>query len=101
MRRFRYRVTVMPVSSVAATMSKPPSLHALPGHAAGTEIGRHMRILDAVMIATADQLATTAHGYMVEDTRSAPHSARRLHLPHARSPWRTAFPAVHARPQRE
>jgi hypothetical protein len=48
---------------MAATMSKPPSVHALLGRAAGTETDRYTRVLDAVLIVGADQVATAAQGY--------------------------------------
>jgi hypothetical protein len=40
------------------------TIGALLGHAAGTVTGRYTHILDAVLIAAADQVATTVQGYM-------------------------------------
>lgn len=52
-------------ASVAGDLGYAEStIGALLGHASGTVTGRYTHVLDSVLIAAADHLAKTVHGYM-------------------------------------
>jgi integrase len=52
-------------ASVAADLGyAEATIGALLGHASGTVTGRYTHVLDAVLIAAADRVATTVQGYM-------------------------------------
>jgi integrase len=50
------------------------TIAALLGHASGTVTGRYTHILDAVLIAAADHVASTVHGYMTNEPLTQPVS---------------------------
>ena len=53
-------------ASVAADLGyAEATIGALLGHASGTVTGRYTHVLDAVLIAAADRVATTVQGYMI------------------------------------
>jgi integrase len=55
-------------ASVAADLGyAEATIGALLGHASGTVTGRYTHVLDAVLIAAADRVATTVEGYMIGD----------------------------------
>ena len=53
------------LASVAANLGyAEATIGALLGHASGTVTGRYTHVLDAVLIAAANRVAATVHGYM-------------------------------------
>ena len=62
-------------ASVAADLGyAEATIGALLGHASGTVTGRYTHVLDAVLIAAADRVATAVQGYMTG--KSAEQKAR-------------------------
>jgi len=60
-------------ASVAGDLGYAEStIGALLGHASGTVTGRYTHILDSVLIAAADHVASTVHGYMTEQPFAQP-----------------------------
>jgi integrase len=59
-------------ASVAGDLGYAEStIGALLGHASGTVTGRYTHILDSVLIAAADHVASTIHGYMTDEALQA------------------------------
>jgi integrase len=57
-------------ASVAADLGyAEATIGALLGHASGTVTGRYTHVLDVVLIAAADRVATTVQGYMTGESR--------------------------------